>query len=112
MSIDAFEIDELIGRLDPAEGRDDYAEFFRTDTLSLTVVLWPAGSIDDQTPHAEDEVYFIHSGRATLRVGDEEREVGPGTIAFVGAGVEHNFHSIEEDLQVLVFWSPPWHANE
>ena len=23
-------------------------------------------------------------------------------------GVEHRFHSVEEDLQVLVFWAPPY----
>jgi hypothetical protein len=25
----------------------------------------------------------------------------------VATGVEHRFHSIEEDLRVLVFWAPP-----
>jgi len=31
----------------------------------------------------------------------------PGSLVFVGARVEHNFHTIEEDLRVLVFWAPP-----
>lgn len=41
----------------------------------------------------------------------DNRDVGAGTIVYVAAGVEHHFHSIEEDLKVVVFWSPPRHAN-
>ena len=53
----------LLARL--AADRHDFAEFFRapTGTLSLTVARWPAGSVDDQQPHTEDEVYYVASGR-------------------------------------------------
>jgi mannose-6-phosphate isomerase-like protein (cupin superfamily) len=107
--MDAFDLHDLIARLDTS--RHDFAEFFRAETLSLTVAFWPAGGVDDQTPHTEDEVYYVAAGRGTLRVGEEDRDVGPGTIAYVGAGAEHRFHSVEEDLHVLVFWAPPRHAN-
>lgn len=107
--MDAFDLDAQIERLDTS--RHDFAEFFRSETLSLTVAFWPAGATDEQTPHTEDEVYYIASGRAKLRVGDEDREVGPGTIAFVRAGAEHRFWAIEEDLKVLVFWAPPRHLR-
>ena len=80
-------------------------------TLSLTVARWPAGSVDDQQPHTEDEVYYVVSGRARLSVADGDVEVGPGSIAFVAAGVEHRFHDIREDLGVIVFWAPPRHSN-
>jgi mannose-6-phosphate isomerase-like protein (cupin superfamily) len=32
--------------------------------------------------------------------------VGPGTAIFVPAGVEHHFHSITAELQVLVIFAP------
>jgi mannose-6-phosphate isomerase-like protein (cupin superfamily) len=38
-------------------------------------------------------------------------EVGPGSIAFVAAGVDHRFSDVVEDLEVVVFWSPPRHTN-
>lgn len=107
--MDAFELDELIAGLDAS--RHDAAEFFRADTLSLTVVRWPSGSVDTQQPHTEDEVYYVAGGRAMLEVAGEDRSVGPGTVAYVRAGFVHRFHSIEEDLKVLVFWSPPRHTN-
>ena len=40
------------------------------------------------------------------RRGEGRRtDVGPGTVAYVAAGVEHRFVDIAEDLQVVVFWS-------
>jgi mannose-6-phosphate isomerase-like protein (cupin superfamily) len=107
--MDAFVAEELFAGLDP--GGHDFAEFFHSSTLSLTVVRWPAGSVDDQEPHTEDEVYYVVSGRARLRVAEEDAAVGAGSIVYVAAGVEHRFHDIEEDLRVIVFWAPPGHSN-
>ena len=107
--MEAFDVEELFAGLDP--GGHDYAEFFRSSTLSLAVARWLAGSVDDQEPHTEDEVYYVVSGQARLSVADEEAAVEAGSIAYVAAGVEHRFHDIEEDLAVLVFWAPPRHSN-
>jgi mannose-6-phosphate isomerase-like protein (cupin superfamily) len=46
-------------------------------------------------------------GRGSIRVAGEDTTVGPGSIVYVPARVEHRFHSIEEELRVLVFWAPP-----
>ena len=107
--MDAFVTQELLVGLAPRV--HDYAEFFRSSTLSLTVARWPAGSVDDQEPHTEDEVYYVVSGRARLQVAEEEAAVGAGSIAYVAAGVEHHFYDIEEDLSVIVFWAPPRYTN-
>jgi mannose-6-phosphate isomerase-like protein (cupin superfamily) len=107
--MDAFTAVDLLAGLDP--DRHDFAEFFRSSTLSLTIAHWPAGSADDQQPHTEDEVYYVVSGRARLSVADEDVEVGTGSIAYVAAGVEHRFHDIVDDLRVIVFWAPPRHTN-
>jgi quercetin dioxygenase-like cupin family protein len=39
-------------------------------------------------------------------VGNEHTSLEPGSIVFVAANVEHRFHSIIEDLMVLVFFAP------
>ena len=103
---DHLSVDEAMRRL--AQDRHDFTEVFRApgQTLSLTVARWPAGSIDDQRPHAEDEVYHVVRGRAVLTIAGEAVPVTPGTVAFVAAGVEHRFSEITEDLETLVFWSP------
>lgn len=108
---DAFDLRVLLDQL--AADRHDFAAFFRApgDTLSLTVARWPAGSIDDQQPHTEDEVYYVAAGRGVLTIADETVPVGPGSVAFVAAGAAHSFGEISEDLEVLVFWSPARHTN-
>ena len=108
---DAFRLPDLVVGL--ATERHDFAEFFRapSGTLSLTVARWPAGSLDDEQPHTEDEVYFVAAGRGVLTIESETVEVGPGSVAFVAAGVEHRFTQITEDLEVLVFWAPARHTN-
>lgn len=42
-----------------------------------------------------------------FEIADLLRTVEPGSIVHVPAGVEHRFHGIVTDLQVLVFWAPP-----
>jgi mannose-6-phosphate isomerase-like protein (cupin superfamily) len=96
-----------------------YLEPLVTDSLSVGIAVWKAGTADHQRPHAEDEVYCVVAGRGRIQVGREgdaeglqERAVEPGSVVFVAAGVPHRFHSIEEDLRVVVFWVPPHRGQE
>jgi mannose-6-phosphate isomerase-like protein (cupin superfamily) len=83
-----------------------YHEFIRTHDLSVGLYELPAGAVDPQGPHTEDEVYQVVSGRARITVEDEDRAVGPGSVLFVAADAVHRFHDITEDLVVLVFFGP------
>jgi mannose-6-phosphate isomerase-like protein (cupin superfamily) len=85
---------------------DGYAESLRVPALSMGVFVASVGYDDQQDPHAEDEVYVVASGRAVLEVAGTRSPVGPGSIAFVPAGVPHRFSDISEDVRVLVFFAP------
>ena len=86
---------------------DAWMEFFRVPALSLGLYVLPAGGEDPQSPHGQDEVYFVVSGRAAITVGEETTQVARGSVVYVPAGVPHRFHHISEDLRVLVVFSPP-----
>src|SRR3989304_6022304 len=60
--------------------RASYREFLRIPSMSCGVYSLPGGS--------------------------QDQPVRPGTIVFVPKGEEHNFHSITEDLVLLVIFSP------
>ena len=107
--MDIFELPQLVAARDESER--SYLEFLRTSSLSMGLYVLPAGAQDKQKPHTEDEVYCVVGGRASIQVGDEHQAVGPGGIVFVAAEVEHCFHSIAEDLTVLVFFAPAEYAN-
>ncbi len=88
-----------------------YLEFLRVPAMSAGLYVLPAGAKDTQTPHLQDEIYYVVSGRARMRVGAEgnlvgDEEVMPGTAAFVSAGTEHFFYDIVEELVVLVCFAP------
>jgi mannose-6-phosphate isomerase-like protein (cupin superfamily) len=102
--MEAFELEELLGA-GRAAGRA-YHEFLRVPSLSMGLYRLPAGGTDPQQPHTEDEIYYIAQGRGMIHVGAEDRPVAAGSIVFVGAGVEHRFHTIAEDLVILVFFAP------
>jgi len=100
----AFEIDAVDG--ERREAAVAYREFLRVPALSAGLYVLPAGGVDRQRPHAEDEVYYVVSGRATVRVGDEQRAVAPGSVVYVPATVEHRFLDVVEDLRLLVLFAP------
>jgi mannose-6-phosphate isomerase-like protein (cupin superfamily) len=83
-----------------------YHEFLRVATMSAGLYLLPAGAIDQQKPHRQDEVYYVIRGHARLKVGEEDWEVSAGSVIFVAAQVEHRFHDIKEELAVMVFFAP------
>lgn len=83
-----------------------YHEFLHVPAMSAGVYQLAAGSVDPQEPHTEDELYYVMQGRARIQVGTEDMAVEPGSLVFVAANVEHRFHSITEDLTVLVFFAP------
>jgi mannose-6-phosphate isomerase-like protein (cupin superfamily) len=83
-----------------------YLEFLRVPALSAGLYVLPAGGDDPQSPHKEDEMYYVVHGRARMRVGSEDQAVSQGSIIFVAAAVEHRFYEISEELTVLVFFAP------
>lgn len=102
--MDAFEVHDL--PLDQTRAEARYHEFLRVPALSAGLYRLPAGGVDPQQPHSEDEVYYVVSGRGAIRVGDEDRPVQAGSIVYVAANVEHRFHDIADDLIILVFFAP------
>jgi mannose-6-phosphate isomerase-like protein (cupin superfamily) len=83
-----------------------YREFLRVPDLSAGLYVLEAGATDPQSPHDEDELYYVVSGRGSITVGDETRPVRGGSLVFVAARVPHRFHDIDERLQILVAFGP------
>ncbi|MER6513561.1 MULTISPECIES: cupin domain-containing protein [unclassified Nonomuraea] len=97
------------GRFEPApDGSANFAEHLSVPALSFGTYSIPAGAVDGQSPHAEDEIYVVTSGRASFTAGGVTVEVGPGTTLFVPAREEHRFHDVTEDLVTLVFFGPAY----
>src|SRR3954463_15433372 len=107
--MDAYELKNLI--VQQKESGRLYLEFLKVPALSMGIYTLPAGSTDPQSPHTEDEVYYVTQGMATIRVGAEDHPVVAGSIVYVPAHVEHRFLNIIQELTVLVFFAPAEYSN-
>jgi len=69
----------------------------------------PGGWITAHLHTNAEQWYFVLNGRAVMKVGDEEREVGHGTIVFVPRNAVHSYQVVgEEPLRILniATWFP------
>ena len=107
--MNTFQLSDLISQQN--DSNKLYLEFLKVPDLSMGLYVLPAGGTDPQSPHTEDEVYYVVSGRAKIKVADEDRDVQEGSIVYVAKNVEHRFHSIEEELKVIVFFAPAEYSN-
>jgi quercetin dioxygenase-like cupin family protein len=110
ISMQAFELSQLFQQR--ADANKLYLEFLNVPNLSMGLYALPAGGTDPQSPHTEDEVYYVVSGQAKIRVAEEDRNVQAGSIVYVAKNVEHRFHSIEEELRILVFFAPAEYSTK
>ena len=102
--MDAWSLEDVEG--ERAGVGELYREFLRVESMSAGLYVLAAGGEDPQSPHEQDEVYYVVSGRAGFTSGGAERAVEAGDVLFVPAHEEHRFHSIEERLSLLVVFAP------
>ena len=100
----AIELADVMRR--HAAGGERYHEFLRVPALSMGMYVLPAAAVDTQSPHGEDEIYYVVRGRGQFTVEDETCAVQAGSILYVKAHDAHRFHDITESLELLVFFAP------
>lgn len=82
-----------------------FVTMLQRGTMSLELYA-PQGE-DRQTPHTQDELYVVVSGRGEFINGDERHPFQAGDALFVPAGVEHRFVNFSDDFQTwVIFYGP------
>jgi mannose-6-phosphate isomerase-like protein (cupin superfamily) len=74
---------------------------------TLDIVLGLPAPPNEQTPHAQDEIYIIIHGRGVLIHDGKRDPFESGDILFVAAGTAHHYEDFSEDLTLWrVFYGP------
>jgi mannose-6-phosphate isomerase-like protein (cupin superfamily) len=74
---------------------------------TLDVALGTPARPNEQTPHAQDEVYIVIRGRGVLFHNGKRDPFEAGDFLFVAAATEHRFEDFSDDLLVWrVFYGP------
>jgi len=108
MSPQFFDLKKLLSDR-PAFDKDGWQEFLNVPSLFCGIYELPAGGTDTQTPHAEDEVYYVLEGEGVFicesQGGELRQEVHPGSILFLEKNKKHRFADFPQGLKLLVFFS-------
>ena len=70
------------------------------ETIMLGIFSYPAGTRGKPHAHPNEQIQSVIKGKARVRIGDEERIIGPGDAVLIPANTEHSAE-ILEDLQVF-----------
>src|SRR5258706_2718814 len=106
----AFELAQLTSQRESSNKA--YLEFLKVPDLSMGLYALPAGGTHPQSPHTGDEVYYVVSGRAKIKVAKEDQDVQAGSLEYVAQNIEHRFHSIERDRTVLVLFAAAEYSSQ
>ena len=103
-----YSIDEIRKQI---TSRRPYAEFLRVASMSCGVYVLQPGEEDRQQPHHEDEIYYVVRGTARMTIvmeiqPEQDRAIAQGEVIFVKAREEHRFHSVTQELVLLVVFAP------
>ncbi len=72
------------------------------------VVWWTmkAGAHAAAHKHPHEQIVYMLTGRMDFRIGNEKRAMGPGDVAVIPGGVEHEGF-FPEDTEVIDVFAPP-----
>lgn len=90
------------------------ADLAGTDRMHMGLLCLEPGQSQPAHAHdAADKVYYVVDGVATVTVGHETHELGPGAFALAKAGENHALANKGRDrLTVVTVSSPPHHAKK
>ena len=103
-----LEADLITPKYSPARG-----PFVQGEKIMMGCFFYPAGGDVKPHSHPNEQIVSMVTGKAKIRIGDEERIVGPGDVYMIPANTEHVSETLE-DREVIVCKNvvPKWSIKE
>jgi quercetin dioxygenase-like cupin family protein len=77
------------------------------DRVTLAVVELEPGSVVARHAHENEQLGMVLRGTVTFRVGDEERDLGPGQTWLIPANTPHEVRAGPDGAAVIDVFGPP-----
>lgn len=77
------------------------------EQLTLAVVEVDPGATLPEHHHANEQFGMVLRGSASFRIGDETKELSPGSIWRIPSNVPHSLVAGPEGAEVIDVFSPP-----
>lgn len=77
------------------------------EKVMMTRIVYRDGVIIPEHSHEAEQIMLVESGRLWAKVGDEEREVGPGSLLVIASNQVHAFRQLsDEDVVFYECFAP------
>ena len=74
---------------------------------SLDIEIYRPVAVDQQTPHARDEIYVVIAGRGEFVCAGQRENFIAGQVLFAPANTPHRFENFSDDFSTWVFFYGP-----
>jgi mannose-6-phosphate isomerase-like protein (cupin superfamily) len=103
ITLDGSEIRELAGQASGNAVNQSLAE----------ATVPPGGETVEHLHRTTEEIYLFTHGAGRMRLGEEEREVGPGDAVVIAPGVRHKLWCVgSEPLRLLCCCAPGYSDDD
>lgn len=86
---------------------DAWSALASGENIMLSFLEMAEGAEVPEHAHPEEQAGMVIVGRLRLRIGDEEKVIGPGQAYIVPPDVAHSGLVLEGPLRVLDIFGPP-----
>jgi quercetin dioxygenase-like cupin family protein len=77
------------------------------EKVMMTRITYHGGVTIPLHKHEAEQIMLVEQGRLWAKVGDEEKEVGPGSLLIVNSNAPHGFRQLsEEDVVFYECFAP------
>jgi quercetin dioxygenase-like cupin family protein len=77
------------------------------EKVMMTRIVYRDGVVVPDHAHDAEQIMLIESGRLWAKVGDEEQEVGPGSLLVIASNQVHAFRQLgDEDVVFYECFAP------
>jgi oxalate decarboxylase/phosphoglucose isomerase-like protein (cupin superfamily) len=80
-----------------------------SEAFSAGITILEPGKSHERHRHPDsEEILYFLDGQGVQTIGDDRRDVGPGDVVYIPAGVEHSTENPAwEPLKFLAVYGPP-----
>ena len=103
-----MQIVTVASRVQFADGKMEKVALFETERLFFDLYCLKPGQAQKVHTHAgSDKIYYVLSGRATVRIDESQQELATGQAVLAPSGAAHGVSNMaHEPLTLLVFMAP------
>lgn len=98
-----FNLNEMSGGVISPGHSTAHGPTITGDELEVGYYTEPKGTGAKPHRHDSEQIIMVLSGRLRMRIGDEARDLGPGGVALITGGLEHEQQALENDTRFISF---------